>query len=309
MSTKNTFYEIAVAQANKQSVIVDSVTNEAPILASIPMEPTSNGLNNIYEEVTAVTGAELMDYDAVMPTMSSDSELKFEALSSIGGQITVGIDKARQMGSPEAYFNKHMPNLLRQTGCRMEFSVLYNNLRNFAVASGRCQDAGGAGSTNYSIIAVKWVPGVITGLYDPSGFGRGVAGSMFEMGQISGGTAYPDAAGRLVYGMYLKTYFGMQLADARYVSAIANCDVANDTVAARTFPTEEDIDQLIHDARGASVIFCHPRVLSYLYKYKGDRLATYNMDNQINRQFQAWNGVPIMTSYNFIDGTEDKATI
>ena len=98
-----TLYEIAASVKGNQQTVVDAVTCEAPILRDIPMEESSHGLWNIYENLTGVTGGDLVDLDAKLPTVGVDSELKQTDLSIIGGEMEVGEDTARKMGGPANY--------------------------------------------------------------------------------------------------------------------------------------------------------------------------------------------------------------
>lgn len=226
-------YEIALGPDKSQRAVVDAITCEAPILRDLPMEPSSHGLWNIYESMKDITGGDLVDLDAPLPKVSAESELKQTDLSIIGGEMEVGEDTARKLGGPVSYFAKKATPVLRKTGMSAERSLLYDNFRAFAIRNGNIQSAGGTGTRNYSILCVHYVPGEITGVYDPAGFGNG---KTFDLTPIAGGELYKNAEGRLVYGMRLKTYFGVQLANPDYVSAIVNCDIDSDTSSARTFP-------------------------------------------------------------------------
>ena len=46
---KNFFRDVAIAMAKKQTVMIDAVTEEAPILAMLPMQEATHGLRNVYE--------------------------------------------------------------------------------------------------------------------------------------------------------------------------------------------------------------------------------------------------------------------
>lgn len=307
MSIKNTFREIAIEKSPKQPLMVDQVLEEAPILGTLPMEETSNGLQHNYEEVESVTGAGLTDMDEALPEVNANTNLEKLDLSILGGIMEVGEDKARQFGGPGAYFAKKQPLILKKTGQDAEKSVLYNNIRATAITSGgdHLIDSLGVGATNYSILAVKWAAGETTGLFDPNGFGAGV---MMDMAPISGGATYKDANGRLVYGLRMKSYFGIMLANKKYVSSIVNIDLANDKL-----PTEAQMDSLVESVRGQqggnTVLYMHPKILTALYKYKASSLQTVNSDNELNRVFNFWNGIPMMTSYNFLQGTEPNVTV
>ena len=190
-----------------------------------------------------------------------------------------------------------------------EHSILYDGFRAFALKNGNVQSAGGSGSRNYTILCVHYVPGEITGVYDPAGFGDG---KTFDLTPIAGGNLYKNAEGRLVYGMRLKTYFGLQLANPDYVSAIVNCDIESDDASARTFPTMRQMDKLLIDARAGqnTFIFCHPAVKAYLgTTCKLEHMSLVVGDTGFSTQIEAWNGVPIVTSFNFDNGTETAVSL
>lgn len=317
MALKNTFREIAIEMSSKQPKMVDQLLEEAPILEMIPLEPASHGLWNVYEELDSVTGNGLVDMDDELPEVSSNSKLKQVDLSIIGGKHYVGEDKARKFGGAGNYFATKQPAIMKKTGMDAETSVLYNNLRAFAITNDssltgtHAIDAGGTGSTNYSIIAVKWVPGEITGLYDPNGFGRGL---LMDVSPINNGQLFDHSTTTeegtkviLSYGVRYKSYIGIQLANARYVSTIVNIDISNDVL-----PTEAEMDSLVTSVRaqtgGSTWLYMHPKVLTSLQKYKAASLRTEVTVMDINRTFEAWNGIPILTSYNFKDGTEVRVT-
>lgn len=300
MSTKNTFREIAIAMSPKQPQMVDQILEEAPILGMLPMQQTSNGLQHNFEEVESVTGAGLVDLDEALPTVDSKTKLDKIDLSILGGIMEVGEDKAKQFGGAGAYFAGKQPLILKKTGMDAEKSIIYNNFRAYAIANGNKISALGANNANYSILAVKWAFGETTGLYDPAGFGRG---TMMDIQPINGGNTYKDTNGRIVYGMRMKSYFGIMNANKRNVASIVNIDIAD-----AKLPTETQIDSLIESVRGqvggSTILYMHPKVLSALYKYKASSLQINTGESDINRMFTMWNGIPIVTSYNFLEATE-----
>ncbi len=310
MALKNFFYDLAISQAKKQTVMVDAVTEEAPIIRQLPMEPASHGLWNVYEEVNQIDGADLVDLDAPLPEINSEGELKQIDLSVLGGTIKVGEDKARRYGSARNYFASKMPTILRQTGSDTETSIIYNNLRAYAAAAGKLQDAGGVDNVNYSMIAVSWVSGEMTGLYDPEGFGNG---KVFDMTMLNGGNVYEDADGRLIYGMRIKNYIGLQLVNERYISAIVNIDLTDLAGAYTALPTERQVSDMIEDARGRgerTLIYCHPKVLTALgVEYKNSQLRMAPDNEDYNTQVSRWDGIRFLESYNFEDGTETNVAV
>lgn len=307
----NVFRDIAIKMAKKQQELVDALTEEAPILQMIPMQPASHGFQNVYEKLVSIKGAKLADLDDELPEVDVTSKLEQEDLSVIGGTMYVGDDKARKFGGPSSYFNGKLPSILRQTGSDTEKSLIYDVIRQTAIDNGNVIDIGGSADTNFSILVVKWVRGENIGLYDPTGPGRN-QGKLLETIPLVGGQRFKkkfdfaDGSSKeiTVFGADFKTYFGLQLANPRYVSAMVNIDIDTDP---RSFPTEKQINELLHRARataGNTFIYMHPRLMTELLEYKSAHLQVEVNTSDMNFRFNAWNGIPIITSYNFEDGLE-----
>jgi hypothetical protein len=52
----------------------------------------------------------------------------------------------------------------------------------------------------------------------------------------------------------------------------------------------------------------HPRLLNWLNAYKAEKLQVEVSTKDIDRRFTHWNGVEIVTTYNFTDGNDKKYT-
>lgn len=312
MSTLNVFRELAIQTATKQPGLVDSLTEEAPIFAMIPMQAASNGIQNKYEELQDATGAQVVDLDAALPTIDSNGEVKTVDLNQLGGKMEVGEDKLKVLGlSPGQYFDKKLPAILRVTGANLETSILYNNIRAYANTNSNLLSAGGSNSgAMYSMLCVKWVPGETTGLYNPMGWGNG---KVFDFTLLNGGNLHTlSDTTTLGYAQRMKLHIGMQLANPRYVSGISNIDLVasgSTPTGVVALPTEMQIDDMILNARGNpgnTFIYMHPKLKNALNVYKGSALQTNVMDTNFNRVFDMWNGIPIITSYNF---SQTEATV
>lgn len=298
-----TLKEIAIGIAEKQDHMVDTLLEETPVARELRFEPASHGLWNAYEEVTKIDTVDDVDIDAPLPELVIDSELKKVDLQIIGGKITAGEDKLQVIGKEE-YFAKRLPRHLKAAGVTMERKIIYDNIRQFAIDKGKAIDAGGSDNKGYSIIAFREIEGENIGLYSPKGFGSGT-GKLLDVKAINGGNLYENSKGVLVYGVRLKGYIGYQLANANGVAALVNIDPEN-------IPTAEQLDELILSARanmGRGFLAMHPRVLAMLNKYKADQLQYNVRDDEVNRTFTKWNGVKILTSYNFNDGTEKNVIL
>jgi len=305
MSTANLFRELAIKTATKQPGVVDYITEESPIFAMIPMQAASNGIQNKFEELKDVTGAQFVDLDDVIPAIDANGEIVTTDLNQIAGKMEVGEDKLNVLGSSIGqYFDGKLPSILRATGANLETTILYNNIRAYAKANSRLADAGGTNSgAMYSMSCVKWVTGETTGLYDPNGWGNG---NVFDIMPINGGTLHTLSDGQtLGYAQRMKMRIGVQLANPRYVSGIANIDLVASGSTDSGFvalPTEAMIDDMILNARGNpgnTFIYMHPKLKNALNTYKGSALQTGVEIKDFDRTFDLWNGIPIITSYNF----------
>lgn len=301
----HTLKEIAVELANKQPHYVNCLTEESPILDTMRFEPSSHGLWNAYEEASNIEGAAFVDVNQPLPSMHIDSDLKKIDLSILGGEIFLPEDKAAVLGVGD-YFMKKLPILLKQAGQTAEQKIIYDNFLPYAIANGKVEGAG-ASSNCYSMVAVRFVEGEVTGLYAPrhvEADGQEV-NSILDVKRINGGVLYKNSDGILGYGARIKGYLGVQLANPDAVSAIVN-------IAANKVPTAAQIDDMLIKAKASpnnTFIFCHPKVLSFLNQYKGNVLQANSGDFNLNRSFMAWNGIRFVTSYNFKNGTESAVTL
>lgn len=299
-----TLKEIAIGLAEKQDHMVNTLTEEAPIAASLHFEAATHGMWNAYEEMTQIDNVKEVDMDSPLPKLGADSVLKKTDLQIIGGLMEAGEDKLQVIGK-EAYFAKRLPLHLKVAGQMMEKNIIYKNIREFAIDKGQVVDAGGSGDNGYSIIAFREIEGENIGLYNPKGFGSGT-GKLLDVKAVNGGNLYKDEKGVLVYGMRLKGYIGFQLANANGVGAIVN-------ITKEKLPTADMIDEIILKARAdqgsRGFLMMHPRMLALLNQFKADKLMTTVTDTNLNRTFTMWNGVKILTSYNFENGTEKHISL
>lgn len=299
----STLRELSNQYAKKQPKQVDNLTEKTPILDLVPFSEASHGLWNVYEEVDSITGPGFVDMDAVLPEMGADTKLKKLDLSIMGGKIFVPEDRAKLMGGRAAYFAKKMPLITKRAGMTTEIAMIYNNFRQFALStSGRAISAGGSSNANYTMLFVRFEEGVCTGLYSPEGFKQG---AMLHTMAINGGNLYENADGVLGYGLRMKGYFGLQIADPKCVYAICNIDASHK-------PTEDQIDDALAEVRadeGNTYILMHRKCRNFLNQYKEDRLEMRVNEKHYSRSFTHWDDIPMLTSYNFYEGTEANATV
>jgi len=189
-----------------------------------------------------------------------------------------------------------------------ETLMIYNRLQAFALEQAKCFSATTTQSGNkyYSIMAVRWQDGNMTGLYDPNGFGKG---ALMDVLPLSNGSVYKNSSNVLVKGVRLKSYFDLLTASAKNISCIFNIDAtaeAPDTLAAL-------IDNICDEARvgapGRIYLYMHQKMKTKLNKFKASKLNLIPADQNMKRSITAWEDVPIITSYNFLPGTEAPVSV
>lgn len=303
-----TFYELAVRSAKKQSVLVDRLTKATPILRRLPMMPTSNGLSNVYEEIVSIDSAEEVDFDAPVPTVDVDSELKEVQLSKFAAEMYVGLDKMEKLNpkiSVASYFAQKADKIAKKTGMNMEYAMLYNVFRSKAIAAGNYTKVGGSNSKNYSLVIVTFEPGENMGLYDPEGFGRGDVMDFIPVNNLAPHKITVGGKTFLGYNMQMQTYFGLQIANVNGLYVLPNIDLdqTGTPLAYKAIPTAAMIDDALDAVEAdpaSTMIMGHPRLLAALGEiYKGDIVRMSNEQKDIDTMISSWNTIPMISSRNF----------
>ncbi|WP_027186659.1 major capsid protein [Desulfovibrio cuneatus] len=292
--------------AKRQPKQVDQLTEEAPILGIIPFEQASHGLWNMYEEVDDITGAGWVEMNAPLPAVDVVGNLRKVDLSILGGEIECTEDMAKMFHGKEAYFSRKLPKVVRKSGMSAEQRILYDNFRAYALKNKSAMSAGSTSNTNYSILAVRFISSETCGLYSPECFTQG---SILNTEPMNGGNLYKAPTGKhqgvLVYGMRLKAYLGIQIANKHSVAALVNVNKDN-------VPTEAMVDDLLASVRaipGSTYLFMHEKARNMLCRYKASALHITPGGKDLDRQVTHWNGIEIVTSYNFQDGTEKAVAL
>lgn len=316
---KDSFREIALAQAPTQEKEIDALLEEAPFLAIIPYIPASNGLQHVWEELEYVEGAQVIDFDGEYPKVDATGSLDFTDLVKLGGIMTVGVDKAKKMGGHVAYFSKKSQPVIKKSGAEKETSLIYNTLIPYAKANGNEQSALGSANKNSSMVCVKLSAQEMCGLYDPTGFGDG---KVFEIKLLNGGNEHlidvttVDENGDTVtkqtdgFAATLKSYTGFLAANKRNVATIRNIDVEEGPTETGyvNLPSKPQMNKMVRTVRanGANtVIVTTPSVIDALsdaYASSITRMVMGEGDYRV--ELMAWRGIPFLATYNMKDATE-----
>lgn len=313
----NTLNQLSIAKAKIFVDQVDNLTENAPIVKTMPFAASSDQLWDVASELKAVSSVGRVDLNAPLPDISVADALRQTQLNIFGAQSFVPEDTATLEGGPAKYFAKNRKAFERQTGMDMEKSYIYQAFLPFALAMNaeghdNVQDAGGTNNANYSMICVRFDDLNMTGLYSPLAFKRD---TFLEIKSINNGALYtnpdPNSKFYLVngYGIRMKTFVGVRMLSWKNIGAVVNIDP---TTAEPL--TIDMVEGMLEAARvsemGRSMIICHPRVKRILNNIgKTQFMQTKYTEKDANFILDTWDGVPVITSYNFMPGTETNIVL
>lgn len=167
-----TLHEIAVKHARKQKGMVDSLTEEAPILDHVKWKAASHGLWNVAERLTNIEGPAFVAPDAPLPQLSVSSDLVTTDLHVMGGTMEVPTQRAKKFGGPLKYFAEKQNYILKKAGMDTERQLVFQNWLKGAQAVKNIHDAGGTGG-GFFLLAVRFDELSNVGLFDPDQFNSG----------------------------------------------------------------------------------------------------------------------------------------
>ncbi|MDR2056573.1 MAG: hypothetical protein LBQ10_12020 [Desulfovibrio sp.] len=314
----NTLNQLAIGKSKPFTEQVDNITENAPIVKIMPFNQSSDQLWDVSSALTSINASvSNLDLNSPLPEIEITDGLRRSELSIFGAQLFVPHDTALLEGGADKYFGKNRKSFERQTGMDVEMQYVYNAFLPFALQMKKeghdtMFDAGGTNNANYSLLVVRFEDSNFCGLYSPICFKRDTFLQMFP---VNGGNLYAQSAtghkyyNVLGYGLAMKTYMGVRMLSWKNICAIVNIDLSESTPF-----TARMVDSALLEARvgeaGKTVIMCHPKVKLWLQEIgKVQRLETTFGDRAVNHEIDTWNGVPIVTSYNFMDGSETNITV
>lgn len=301
-----TLKDIATASAKKQPGMVDALLEESPILSVCRWTAASHNLWNVAEEMVDVNGPGFVEMNAVLPMMEVSTNLRRVDLSIMGGLMQVPQDKADQYGGPQKYFSRKQAKLLKKAGCDTEVHLYYKNWLAFARDNKKLKNAGATTAGCRSLLVVRFDEDGNTGLYDSNQFDRGTLLRVMPMnnGNLHA-LQHEPYKGVPGFAVMLKGRFGWQILDTRCVAGIVNIQPGK-------VPTASQIDDAVSEVRGKpenTFIFCHAKTKNLCLNPEKHSAVRAVDNRQIDRTVDTWNGIPIMESYNLLDGTEEAYSL
>jgi len=307
-----TLVDLAIEKAPTQRVLIDVLTEESPFLGKLPMEAASDGHLNKFEKITAITAAQVVDLNEALPVVFSNTEIDQTTVSRMGGIINVQKNTADLWPTGlNGYYAKKLTPVLRESGNALEHTLIYNTFIAAAIAAGNVINVGGSTSVKQnSILIVKWSEGETNGIYNPN---LTNSGKMFNIADINGGNVYEKwnstlSVNELVYGRYIESFMGAQVANSRNVFVLKNVDLTLSSDSYLKLPYETQINEALDAVRANPAnteIWCCSAVASALgVEYSGASVNTMPTSGERKNILRFWNDIPILTSYNFDQNAE-----
>lgn len=317
----DTLQQVALSYSKTQQMLINSFMKELEFLKTVPFMPATHGLFNQYEEVSGVSGASFREFDAPNAVMDISTIMKQEKLGVLAGEMSVSEEKAVLIANntkdggkaAEIYFAKRTPVVLNDAGKATERHFIYEHLYKKAwaynkfVGSDKSKrtiiNAGGTGSTNYSIMAIRQNKEENCGLVSPVGENND---EVMVMDWLNGGERHKLTtgadAGKIGYEATWKAFLGYQVARPDSLGMIVNIDIDNshDVTAAMI----DDLLDRIEANPSDTVLVMSRGMKTHIGQFKYEKLRTVLADDKIRNVIQEWNDIPIIGTNTMLRGTE-----
>jgi len=300
---KNSFYAVATKivkknplSASKQLMLIDDFTEESPILKGLPFEPASHDCHHVYGRLMDATSMQVTDFDGVLPSMQTDSQLESVPLTPFGGKFEFGEDRMRLThDTPESFLAAQIPPVLRRTGMALEHSLYINNFLPTTIKNQTAWSANTDAEADKlygTMVAITWEPGQMTGLHSPLPYGKGDRfGKLFESEWTNNKARHTLSNGVIGYSATCKIFLGILLANTQKIASLINI---------KGTPTAKQLATLVNavQASGSTRIYCSLALktliaATYAETRKGNGLVTVTDAGEVSIL-----GVPIVTSSN-----------
>lgn len=324
MSTMNDMFVEKAIQSGADKAIVDSVSLGAPVLSAMPTQASTNGRENVYEDVIDIDFVPQTELDAPLQDVNAKSKIGREGLLHLSAKQDIGVGKLNELqkSAPE-YFAGKAPKIFKRTMQAVEKTYI-EKIRDVAVANqiagrgteygDRVYDAGGTtADKQYSISVITFSPDEVMKLYNPAGFGGN--GEMFDVSQVGSGTRL-NANNQEVYTYAYRMDTGFQIANPKYATSIVNIESVDDMSAQlKTLKIDYWLSIMLERAfveDGMSMIIMPNELkvsLGHAFAGSVGETDLRSESGVYNNKVLTWNGIPIIGSRNILNGTEPVQVI
>ena len=311
--------EIAVSHKvdEKDIKMVDTLTENAPILRIMPFIASSDGVTHNVEELIAVTGGSWLDLDDPYPVVTNQTKLTPTSLSKIGGEVEGTKNKvANILGGNrtleeklEHYFGRKIPSDVKYTAQSVD-NKLFNFFYNKAIGGTlntnyfQAETVDGGNNNHAAIIAVRFEDDVCGAVYNSN---IDTGDPIFRILNPDGDdptAMHKNSSGQWVYSRIFEMDIGILAAGVnnRNVAALVN-------IKEGTIFEQKWIDRLLEAVRADNnntFLIMHPRLMSdHLNQFVQDKMPVVVGGNirtaggNSGVPFTRWAGfTPFLPDYN-----------
>ena len=317
---KNGLREVIMDQEPKQEQLVNTITEDAPIIGGdVLFQAASNNIVNKYEKARDVVAPKRTDLDAPLELLSIVTDLKETKLFKIAGKLELPEDQieAANAGWVSRWMARKLPIILQAGMCNIEQSYLYDILLASCLENpGRVKNMNESASGNnyFSILGCAYDMGQNVGLYNANrtnpqggeagaGEDGGASRTFFRIKAKWNGGLGDLSNGASGYAWDVSAMLGFQQANERKMAAIVNIDEDH-------FPSYAELIAFARSIRGGNTrkhIFMSRSVADIILskdpRNSGEDSTAQLITVDQNARIRIC-GVPVTESDNFLDGSE-----
>jgi hypothetical protein len=322
---RNTLLDLAVAYASKGTqAIIDSLVKESAILRTAGVEFANNGFKHTFPVVTQLPGVSVRGLnEGTSPTKGVKSlrEVSLKIFESKQSEDYLTCDNFP--GGVQKFFAGNAALYAEALAQALSTTMVYGthatlgNTKGFKGLIKSAKDNSniiqgtGASGSQYSILAVRWKPGVC-GLVVPTHQGKSLD-QFLNVKVLNGGNPVSIPTGTsdeeiTVYQAVYNILAGLQVGSTYSVGAIVRMQ---NTTGKK--PTATDMNNLVDSVRnnpgdGITFLYANRTARSNIADLKDSKYYSLLQDKDYNNVLEFWRGVPILTDDNMVSTETDDLT-
>jgi hypothetical protein len=307
----NNLTELARLYNMIPKTVSETIMNASGLLRTMNFDMAVAGDKDIYSQYNSLPTATLSIPGAGMTgqsVLAENKEISLAYAYILHEELKSIVEMSAIAGmTVESYFSSKAPlfyEALAQKFAALAFYGSLNDtespflgLKQIATANSQTITASGGSGSSTSIYAVRWKPGMCTGLYNPTVM---AGGELVKQDWINNGSSYMISESNTryeYYGVKHTLNLGLKVTSKDLVATYENLDSSH-------LPTSDNMDALLDLVKSDptnTILYMNRTARRYLMKLKNSKLEVGNVDNGINNKVLFWNEIPIIIDDNITD--------
>lgn len=308
----NNLTELARLYNKIPETVSETLMKASGLLRTMNLDMAVAGDKDLYSQYNNLPTASLSIPGSGMAGQSVTAENKEISLAYayiLHEELTEIVKRSEIAGmTVESYFASKAPLFYESLAQKFASLAFYGSLVDTKcpflglkqIANNNSQYITASGSTGgvTSIFAVRWKPGMSTGLYNPVTMN---GGALVAQEWLNNGVPYivsDSSSNRFeYYGMKHTLNLGLKVTSKDLVAVYKDIDSSH-------LPTSDNMDYLLDMVKADptnTVLYMNRTARRYLMKLKNTKLEVGNADNGINNKVLYWNEIPIVIDENIVD--------